>query len=196
MIGGGHATQLKGDAPLGHLLPQQFFRFLFSADEVHATINSRGGRMHLNLSWAALGGATLGSLADWLFAGALFQGRYLLHPEVWRATSNDTRRVMLAELTTLPTAGGLTLLTYRLGATHWSSAFELAGMIWLIAPLPLHRQRAFHQDRLDGYGKPRRRMAGEAPAVRSRGGLLPLVEMRLLASDYLRLARLAGQHLH
>src|SRR5579864_996119 len=93
--------------------------------------------MHLNLLWAALLGAILGSLADWLFAGVLFHGRYLLHPEVWRTTSNDTRRVMIAQLTTLLTAAGFTLLAYRLGTTHWSPAFELAGMIWLIAPLPL-----------------------------------------------------------
>jgi hypothetical protein len=93
--------------------------------------------MHLNLLWAALLGAILGSLADWLFAGVLFHGRYLLHPEVWRTTSSDTRRVMIAQLTTLLTAGSFTLLAYRLGTTHWSAAFGLAGMIWLIAPLPL-----------------------------------------------------------
>lgn len=93
--------------------------------------------MHLNLLWAALAGAILGSLADWLFAGVLFHSRYLLHPEVWRTTSNDTRRVMIAQLTTLLTAGGFAILAYRLGTTHWRPAFELAGLIWLIAPLPL-----------------------------------------------------------
>jgi hypothetical protein len=93
--------------------------------------------MQLNLLWAALAGAILGSLADWLFAGILFHDRYLVHPEVWRSASNDTKRVILAQLTTLLTAGGFTLLAYRLGAIHWSPAFELAGMIWLIAPLPL-----------------------------------------------------------
>jgi len=93
--------------------------------------------MQLNLLWAALAGAILGSLADWVFAGILFHDRYLVHPEVWRSASNDTKRVILAQLTTLLTAGGFALLAYRLGATHWSPAFELAGMIWLIAPLPL-----------------------------------------------------------
>lgn len=93
--------------------------------------------MQLNLLWAVLAGAILGSLADWLFAGVLFHGRYMLHPEVWRTTSNDTRRVILAQLTTLLTAGGFTLLAYHLGTIHWSPALKLAGMIWLIAPLPL-----------------------------------------------------------
>lgn len=93
--------------------------------------------MHLNLLWAALTGAILGSLADWLFAGVLFHGRYLLHPEVWRTTSNDTRRVMIAQLTTLLTAAGFALLAYRLGTTHLKPSLELAAMIWLIAPLPL-----------------------------------------------------------
>ena len=40
--------------------------------------------MDLNLVWAVLAGAVLGSLADWLFAGVLFHGRYQLHPETWR----------------------------------------------------------------------------------------------------------------
>jgi hypothetical protein len=93
--------------------------------------------MQLSLLWAALAGAILGSLADWLFAGVLFHDRYLVHPEVWRSVSNDTKRVIIAQLTTLLTAGGFTLLAYRVGSTHWPLAFELAGMIWLIAPLPL-----------------------------------------------------------
>jgi hypothetical protein len=50
-----------------------------------------------------------------------------------------------------------------LGHRHSSSR----GMIWLIAPLPLLIANAlFHQDRLDGYRKPCRWVASEAPAVR------------------------------
>ena len=36
------------------------------------------GAMDLHLVWAALLGAVLGSLADWLFAGMLFHDRYMI----------------------------------------------------------------------------------------------------------------------
>jgi hypothetical protein len=93
--------------------------------------------MHINLLWAVLAGAVLGSLADWLFGGVLFHTRYKLHPEVWRVTSNDTRRVILAQLTTLLTAGAFTFIAYKLGQIHLTAALRLAAMIWLVAPLPL-----------------------------------------------------------
>ncbi|HEX3423618.1 MAG TPA: hypothetical protein VHS33_09505 [Sphingomicrobium sp.] len=67
----------------------------------------------------------------------LFHGRYLIHAEVWRTASNDTRRVILAQLTTLLTAGGFTLLAHHVGSTHLLQSLKLAAMIWLIAPLPL-----------------------------------------------------------
>lgn len=93
--------------------------------------------MHLSLLWAVLAGAILGSLADWLFAGVLFHDRYKAHPEVWRPTSNDAKRVTLAQLTTLVTAGAFTGLAYRLGQIDLKDALTLAAMVWLIAPLPL-----------------------------------------------------------
>ena len=93
--------------------------------------------MHLDLLWAILAGAILGSLADWLFAGVLFHHRYNIHPEIWRATSNETRRVILAQLTALLTAGAFVWLSYRLGQTDLTAALTLAATIWLIGPLPL-----------------------------------------------------------
>ena len=92
---------------------------------------------HLALLWATLAGAVLGSLADWLFAGVLFHERYKIYPEVWRPTDSDVRRVILAQLTTLITAGAFTLLAYRLDQVHLKNALALAGMIWLIGPVPL-----------------------------------------------------------
>ena len=82
--------------------------------------------MHLDLLWAILAGAILGSLADWLFAGVLFHRRYNIHPEIWRATSNETRRVILAQLTALLTAGAFVWLSYRLGQTDLTAALTLA----------------------------------------------------------------------
>jgi hypothetical protein len=93
--------------------------------------------MNPALLWATLAGAILGSLADWLFAGVLFHERYKIYPEIWRPTTNDARRVILAQLTTLITAGAFTLLAWKLGQVHLKHALALAGMTWLIGPLPL-----------------------------------------------------------
>ncbi|HWI89158.1 MAG TPA: DUF1761 domain-containing protein [Sphingomicrobium sp.] len=93
--------------------------------------------MHLALLWATLAGAVLGSLADWLFAGVLFHERYKIHPEIWRPTTNDVQRVILAQLTTLITAGAFTLLAYKLDQVQLKHALALAAMVWLIGPVPL-----------------------------------------------------------
>ena len=92
--------------------------------------------MDLNLVWAALAGAVLGSLADWLFAGLLFHGRYQRHPEVWRG-GPEVRRIAAAQLLALVTSAGFVLLADKLGQTDLRGACKLAAMIWLIAPLPL-----------------------------------------------------------
>lgn len=93
--------------------------------------------MYLPLIWATLIGAVLGSLADWLFAGVLFHGRYQLHPDTWRPGVGERGRIVLAQLFALLTAGGFVVLAWKLHQTDYRGAFKLAGMIWLIAPLPL-----------------------------------------------------------
>jgi hypothetical protein len=93
--------------------------------------------MDLNLVWATLLGAVLGSLADWLFAGVLFHGRYQLHPETWRPGANEGKRIALAQALCLITSAGFVALASKLGQTDPVGALKLAFMIWLIAPLPL-----------------------------------------------------------
>ncbi|HYE27014.1 MAG TPA: hypothetical protein VEA61_02105 [Allosphingosinicella sp.] len=92
--------------------------------------------MDLNLVWAALAGAVLGSLADWLFAGVLFHGRYQLHPEVWRG-GPERKRIAAAQALVLITSAAFVLLANKLGQTDLRGALKLAAMIWLIGPLPL-----------------------------------------------------------
>jgi hypothetical protein len=92
--------------------------------------------MDLNLVWATLAGAVLGSLADWLFAGVLFHDRYNVHPEVWRG-GGERGRIIAAQALALLTAGAFVALASKLGKTHLEDAMKLAAMIWLIAPLPL-----------------------------------------------------------
>lgn len=95
--------------------------------------------MQLGLLWAALAGAILGSLADWLFAGILFHERYRRTPEIWRAgvETGEKGRILLAQALALLTAAAFAALAAKLGQTDWSGALKLAAMIWLIAPLPL-----------------------------------------------------------
>ena len=93
--------------------------------------------MDLNLVWAALAGAALGSLADWLFAGNLFHDRYQVHPEVWRPGLGERRRILAAQALCLLTAAGFVALAAKLSQTDIVGAAKLAAMIWLIAPLPL-----------------------------------------------------------
>jgi hypothetical protein len=92
--------------------------------------------MDLNLVWAALAGAVLGSLADWLFAGVIFHGRYELHPDTWRRGS-EGRRIAAAQVLALITSAAFVALAGKLGQTDLRGALKLAAMIWLIGPLPL-----------------------------------------------------------
>jgi hypothetical protein len=92
--------------------------------------------MDLDLVWAALAGAVLGSLADWLFAGVIFHGRYDLHPETWRR-GGEGKRIAAAQALALVTSAAFVALASKLGQTDFRGALKLAAMIWLIAPLPL-----------------------------------------------------------
>jgi intracellular septation protein A len=93
--------------------------------------------MDLHLIWAALIGALLGSLADWLFAGVIFHGRYQVHPEVWRPGTGERGRIILAQALALVSAAAFVTLAWKLHQTDYRGALKLAAMIWLIGPLPL-----------------------------------------------------------
>jgi intracellular septation protein A len=92
--------------------------------------------MTLNLIWATLAGAVLGSLADWLFAGVLFHERYQTYPEVWR-TGSERGRILLAQALAVVTAAGMVALMWKLKQTDLKGALKLAAMVWIIGPLPL-----------------------------------------------------------
>ena len=93
--------------------------------------------MDINLVWATLAGAVLGSLADWLFAGLIFHDRYQLTPDTWRPGAQERGRIILAQGLALLTAGAFVALAWKLGQTDLKGAVKLAAMIWLVAPLPL-----------------------------------------------------------
>ncbi|GAC1587061.1 MAG: hypothetical protein NVS3B5_20790 [Sphingomicrobium sp.] len=93
--------------------------------------------MNYHIVLAAGVGALLGSLADWLFAGILFHGRYQVHPEVWRAGTGEGMRIAVAQSLSLVTSLAFVMLASALHETSLIEAIKLAAMIWLIAPLPL-----------------------------------------------------------
>jgi len=93
--------------------------------------------MDLNLVWATLAGAVLGSLADWLFMGVIFHGRYQVHPEVWRPGVGERGRIVAAQALALLSSAAFVALAFKLHQTDARGALKLAAMIWLIAPLPL-----------------------------------------------------------
>jgi membrane protein YqaA with SNARE-associated domain len=88
------------------------------------------------LVWAALAGAVLGSLADWLFGGVLFHHRYQRFPEVWRS-GGERRRIAAAQVLALVTSAAFVALAWKLGQTDGRGALKLAAMVWLIGPLPM-----------------------------------------------------------
>jgi hypothetical protein len=86
---------------------------------------------------ASIVGAVLGSIADWVFAGVLFHGRYQRHPEVWRTGGSESLRIGGAQILCLLTSVAFVALASMLGQVDLSGTLKLAVMIWLIAPLPL-----------------------------------------------------------
>jgi hypothetical protein len=86
---------------------------------------------------ASIVGAVLGSIADWVFAGVLFHGRYQRHPEVWRTGGSESLRIGGAQVLCLLTSVAFVTLANMLGQIDLTGVLKLAAMIWLIAPLPL-----------------------------------------------------------
>lgn len=86
---------------------------------------------------ASIVGAVLGSIADWVFAGVLFHGRYQRHPEVWRTGGSESLRIGGAQVLCLLTSVAFVALASMLGDIALPGTLKLATMIWLIAPLPL-----------------------------------------------------------
>ena len=86
---------------------------------------------------AALVGAVLGSIADWVFAGVLFHGRYQRHAEVWRTEGSEMFRIGGAQILCLLTSFAFVMLATMLGRVDLPETLKLAAMIWLVAPLPL-----------------------------------------------------------
>jgi hypothetical protein len=79
------------------------------------------------------------SLTDWVFSGILFHHKYSAYPEIWRQGPNKGEAPAVAWSIAL---GFLTSAAFMSAcvvfAVHgYRSSLELAGLCWLVVPLPL-----------------------------------------------------------
>jgi hypothetical protein len=79
------------------------------------------------------------SLTDWFFGGILFHDKYKAHPEVWRQGPNKGEAPAVAWSIAL---GFLTSAAFMsacvvFGVHGYHASLELAGLCWLMVPLPL-----------------------------------------------------------
>ncbi|OJU15099.1 MAG: hypothetical protein BGN95_03070 [Sphingomonas sp. 66-10] len=87
--------------------------------------------------FATVLGVIAASLADWLFMGIIFHSRYHAHPEVWRDGGNEHRKIILAQACSLVTVLGFIMLSHCASPFNVTTSLTVAGLIWLIGPLPL-----------------------------------------------------------
>jgi hypothetical protein len=80
-------------------------------------------------------GAVLVSLADWIFFGVIFHGKYYVYPEVWRPINRW--RVPLAGVIALLTPLAFTALAAAMDLTDFHDVIHLAVLMWIAGPLPL-----------------------------------------------------------
>jgi hypothetical protein len=88
---------------------------------------------------AALAAGVVSSFTDWFFGGILFHGEYSVHPEIWRQGpgKSETSAVTWSIVLGFVTSGAFMAACIVVPAHGYSGALKLAGLCWLIAPVPL-----------------------------------------------------------
>ncbi|HYL76280.1 MAG TPA: DUF1761 domain-containing protein [Bryobacteraceae bacterium] len=99
---------------------------------------------HFLMAVAAAG--VVSSFTDWFFFGVLFHDKYAAYPEVWRAApgKSETKTILTVTLMGLVTCAAFVFL-YHLSSLHgYGAALELAGIVWIMAPVPLTISNALY----------------------------------------------------
>lgn len=89
---------------------------------------------------AVLASGIATSFTDWLFMGALFHGKYLETPEIWRKKpgESDTGYIVASQVIGVLSCAALIYLCIWAGAlASISGALRMAVIAWLAAPLPV-----------------------------------------------------------
>jgi hypothetical protein len=79
------------------------------------------------------------SLADWLFAGALFHEKYSAYPEVWRPglRGGDQGPIAWSVALGFLSVAAFLAVCGSFGIHSYGATLKLAGLMWLVVPLPL-----------------------------------------------------------
>jgi hypothetical protein len=79
------------------------------------------------------------SFTDWLFGGILFHDKYNAHPEIWRigAGKSETPAVLGSVALGFLTSAAFVAACVVFSIHGYRPSFELAGLCWLMVPVPL-----------------------------------------------------------
>ena len=88
---------------------------------------------------AVLAAGIISSFTDWFFGGILFHSKYSAYPEVWRASvaKSETTAVIGSIALGFVTAAAFIFTCTVFHARGYSAALRLAGLCWLMIPVPL-----------------------------------------------------------
>lgn len=88
---------------------------------------------------AVLVAGIVSSFTDWFFGGILFHGKYSAHPEIWRQGPGKSEASAVAWSVVLGflTSGAFMATCLVLPVHGYTGTLKLAGLCWLIAPVPL-----------------------------------------------------------
>ncbi len=96
------------------------------------------------MSWthfvlAVLAAGIITSFTDWFFAGILFHDKYLVYPEVWRQTGgkSETPAVAWSIVLGFLASAAFMGLCVAVAAHGYRAPLVLAGLCWLMVPVPL-----------------------------------------------------------
>jgi hypothetical protein len=81
--------------------------------------------------------AIAGSFTDWFFTGVLFHDRYQEYPEIWRKRSTEAGTITWSMILGLLTCAAFVAACCVFNLHGTGSAMALAGICWIMAPLPL-----------------------------------------------------------
>jgi len=93
---------------------------------------------------ATLAAGVAASFTEWFFMGVLFHSRYNAYPEVWRKTATETPKIVWCTALGFVAAAAFMTACVTFGIRGYANGLELAGIAWLLAPLPLTVMNALY----------------------------------------------------
>ncbi|HEX5184647.1 MAG TPA: DUF1761 family protein [Allosphingosinicella sp.] len=79
----------------------------------------------------------IASVTDWLFMGAMFHDRYMIHPEVWRGSLDEGTKIVHSALIAILSCLGFALLAGMLRLRTIGSLLAAAFLVWLAVVVPM-----------------------------------------------------------